>query len=115
MLKAEIVIGKSYVNESARVIREVVEEVDRRHVKYFAFELESGRLLPARRQVCERRQLARWANREARPAEIARIHPFGQGACFDTAFPQEHGTVGVDKARTAMDKSPGAHTFPRAK
>jgi hypothetical protein len=115
MLKEEIVVGKAYVNEGASMIREVFEEVDRRHVKYHAFELGSGRLLPARRQVCDRRELARWADREAKFDEIARIHPFEQRAAVDMALPQEHGTLRVDEARTAMDESPGAHTFPRTK
>src|SRR5512142_2995994 len=74
MLKEEIVVGKSYVNEGACLIREVIEEVDSRHVKYSAFELDSGPWLPARHSVCSRRDMQRWADREARPHEEARLH-----------------------------------------
>ncbi len=46
--KQNIAVGRSYVNEGAHIAREVVEEVDRRKVKYNAFDLVDGRLIPDR-------------------------------------------------------------------
>ncbi len=115
MLKDEIVVGRSYVNEDACIVREVVEEVDDRHVKYQAFELESGRLLPARHRVCEKRDLARWASRLADPDEVARIHPFEPASALDSPFPPDRRDARLEEAMTAIHGTPGAHTFPRIK
>ena len=115
MLKEEIVVGKSYVNEHARVIREVIEEVDTRHIRYNAFDLGTGKLIPAPHQVCHRREMARWADREAALPETGRIHPYEPSAWFDVLSPPEHTSMGVEQARAAIDADPGAHTFPRTK
>ncbi len=111
MLKEEIVVGKSYVNEGSCIIREVVEEVDRRSVRYHSFELNSGRLLPARHQVCARGELARWADREAEPGEMARIHPYEADVWLgaDSESPQR--PMGLEEAHAELDKVPGPHTF----
>ncbi len=115
MLKEEIVVGKSYVNEGACVIREVVEEVDRHRVKYQAFELDSGRLLPARHRECTKGELRRWADREARPNEAARLHPYEQAAWADLLSPSERGALRPEEARTSAEKTPGALGFPQPK
>ena len=113
MLKEEIVVGKSYVNEGACVIREVVEEVDHHRVKYISFEVESGKLLPARHRTCDRRELRRWADREAKAQGTARIHPFEARAT--TGFAAERYAWRPEEVRTIADAAPGAHTFPRVK
>ena len=79
MRKDQIVVGKSYVNEHASIIREVVEEVDRRHVRANTFDLVTGKLVPTRHKTWRRSQLAVWADREADPVEAARVHPYETG------------------------------------
>jgi hypothetical protein len=76
MLQRDLVVGRAYVNEEACVVRELVEELDERRVRFNAFDLETGKLLPSRHQVSDKGKLARWANREASASELARIHPF---------------------------------------
>ncbi len=113
MLKEEIVVGKSYVNEGACIIREIVEEIDDRQVRYNVFELESGRLLPARHRVCSRNELRRWADRETMPQERLRIHPYEPNASqADSSKPF---SLRPEEARAAADAAPGAHTFQRIK
>ena len=114
MLKEEIVVGKAYVNEQMCILREVVEEVDNRHVRYHAFELESGRLLPARHRTCSRAELKRWADREAEMNERARIHPFEVDAILADGADLQ-GALLPEEARTASEAAPGVHTFPRTK
>ena len=115
MLKEEIVVGKSYVNEGSCIIREVVEEVDRSHIRYHSFELNSGRLLPARHQVCARVVLAHWADREAGPSEIARIHPYEADVSRGATGESSERPIGLDEAHAELDRAPGAHTFPPPK
>ena len=76
--KQNIAVGRSYVNEGAKIAREVVEELDRRKVKYNAYDLVEGGSTPRLSQICRKSELARWADREANPAEISKIHPFEQ-------------------------------------
>jgi hypothetical protein len=111
MLKEEIVVGKSYVNEGACILREIVEEVDSRHVRYNAFELESGRLLPARHRVCSTGEMQRWADRQAEACETDRIHPFDPDGSADGAW-WNRSSMDPEQARAAADAAPGAHTFP---
>ncbi len=47
-----IVVGRAYVKEDARTIREVVEELDDRRVRFNAFDLDTGKLTPSRHQTC---------------------------------------------------------------
>lgn len=90
MLKNQtIFVGRSYVNERTRVVREVVEELDRRKVRYNSFDLKDGRLLQAPLQICFKSQLLRWADREAKPGEVARIHPFEPAPGFEASAIQE--------------------------
>lgn len=115
MLKEEIVVGKSYVNERACLLREVIEEMDSRHIKYSAFELDSGKWLPARHSICSRQDMQRWADRQARPHEQARIHPFEQEAWFDILLPAQHNAMDPDEARVTIERIPGARTMPQPK
>ncbi len=115
MLKEEIVVGKSYVNEGACIIREVVEEVDSYHIRYNTFELDSGRLLPARHRVCSKGELKRWADREARANEASRVHPYEQAAWTDPLPSAGRGSLRPEEARSAAEASPGSRTFPQPK
>lgn len=113
MLKEEIVVGKAYVNEGTCIVREVIAEVDGRHVKYVAFELDSGTLLPARHSVCSTRDMQRWADREAWPHEVARMHPFQaeMGAPGFDSF--ERAARPPHEVRAAAEALPGAHSFAK--
>lgn len=81
--KRNIIVGRSYVNENVHIAREVVEEIDHRKIKYNAFDLTDGRLIPTVQQVCKKSELAHWADREANPDEISIIHPFEQRSWFE--------------------------------
>ena len=113
MLKEEIVVGKSYVNEAASVVCEVIEEVDGRHVKYIAFELQSRMMLPARHCVCTANDLKRWADREARPHERARTHPIDSTVRPDRLVSAEAEARRLDEARAAGDTMPGPNSLPK--
>ncbi len=115
MPKDEIVVGKSYVNEVEAVIRQVVEETDSHHVMLNAFDLATGKLIPVPHQVCHRRQLARWADREATEQETARTHPYEPSAWFDLIFPRPEGTVPLDRAKTALTGMPEQLIMVRGK
>jgi hypothetical protein len=115
MLKEEIIVGRSYVNEHASVIREVVGEADGHHVSYNAFDLDTGKLIPGLHRVCHVREMARWADREAQEIETARIHPYGPAASVDAFLSREQGTLKPEQARRVIDAAPGTHTFPRIK
>ncbi len=115
MLKEEIVVGKSYVNEGACIIREVIEELDSRHVKYVVFELETGRMLPARHRVCGKRELRQWADRETKPQEVARMHPFESAQQSAAPSSSMEARLHPDEARAIADAVLGTHTFPTFK
>ncbi len=115
MLKEQIAVGKAYVNEEAGIIREVVEEVDTRHVKANTFELASGKLVPTRHNIWHRSHLARWANRETTPPESARIHPYERDAWYEVLFPADRVGTPVEQARTMLEAMPGYHPTHRAK
>ena len=112
-MKEEIVVGKAYVNEAARVIREVVEEVDDHHVNFNAFELDTGKLIPARHRAAHKRAMARWADRAALPSETDLIHPFEEANLGRKLLPPGCGTLHIAQARAAIDASPGTHLLPR--
>ncbi len=81
--KQNITVGRMYVNEDAHIAREVVEEINHCKVKYNAFDLTKGRLILGVMQVCRKSDLAHWANREANPGEISKIHPFDPQPWFE--------------------------------
>jgi len=89
MRKQNIAVGGSYVNERAQIAREVIEEVDQRKIKYNAFDLKDGKVIPYVKQICRKSALALWADREANPEEIAKMHPFDQLPWFETVPPRE--------------------------
>ena len=112
MLKSHaIVVGKSYVNERTAQVREVIEEVDDRRVKYNAFDLNTGKLIPAPYQICHKSQLSRWADREARPREISRFHPYVPGPWFEEASTRETVDVQLERTKANMEQLAGTHPF----
>ncbi len=114
MLKERIVVGKAYVNERARVLREVVEEVDEQLVKYNAFDLKTGRLLPSRHRTCAKDDLAAWAEREARPDEARRAHPFEPGE-WKEPEPSGGGRIDLEAAKATLETAAAPHAFPQLK
>jgi hypothetical protein len=113
MRKEEIVVGKSYVNEGTRIVREVVEEVDDRRVKFNAFDLASGKLIPAQPQVCHRSQLARWADRQASAEETARIHPFDPEAWFADVPDREAVNAELERVKARMAQTAAGQSVHR--
>lgn len=115
MLKEDIAVGSSYVNDTESVIREIVEETDAHHVKFNAFELATGRLMPEPHRICHRRQFARWAQREASAAEAARTHPYQAEALLGAQLPPLRGRARLDEVKTAISGAPEQLMLPRAK
>jgi hypothetical protein len=115
MHRDHIVVGNAYVNEQACIVREIIEEVDERRVRFNAFELPTGRLVPTRHHVCEKSQFAQWADREASATERAILHPYGQEQSHAQADGATHGRQDVAAARAMIESSPGHHTFPQVK
>jgi ABC-type cobalt transport system substrate-binding protein len=111
--KQDIAVGRSYVNESAHVAREVIEEIDRRKVKYNAFDLLDGRLIPAAMQTCRKSELAHWADREAKPDEIARIHPFEALPWFEAIQEREAKSAEIELTRANIQQVVGNNTIHR--
>jgi hypothetical protein len=111
--KQNIAVGRSYVNEDAHIAREVVEEIDRRKVKYNAFDLVDGRLIPAAMQTCRKSDLAHWADREANPAEIARIHPYDPQPWFEGVPQSEVKAAGLELTKANIQQAVGNNTVHR--
>ncbi len=112
MLKEQIVVGKAYVNDRAQVLREVVEEVDEERVRFNAFELQTGRLLPTRHRTWARSDMASWAQREARPEERALVHPYDAEAGAGASAPATNRGVPLDIAKAALEVGRAPHSFP---
>lgn len=115
MLKDQIEVGRLYVHEESYIAREVVEEMDHHHVKTNTFDLATGKLVPTRHKIWRRSQLARWADREARPSETALVHPYETAAWFDILFPPKQAGIPLEEAKIALDGNPGRHKFPIGK
>ena len=82
--------------------REVVEEVGNHKVKYNAFELATGRLVPAPFQTCFRGELAYWADREASPEEVAKLHPFEPAPWFEDVPLDDLKSAGLELTKSKM-------------
>jgi hypothetical protein len=100
--KRDITVGGCYVNERDGVAREVVEELDHHKVKYNAFDLTTGRLVPEPHQICFKGELAWWASREANPREIAMLHPFEPTAWFENMPTSEIKSAELELAKSIM-------------
>lgn len=81
--RRDISIGKCYVRERTRVAREVIAVMRHRKVVYNAYDLQSGNLLRRPHQICPKNQLLRWADREAKPEEFAKLKRDDALAIFD--------------------------------
>ncbi len=114
MLNAKsIKVGQAYVNERTGAIREVVEEMDRLRIKYNEFDLQTGELIPAPFQVIYRSQLARWADREARAFEMARLHASYGHSWLDPQKPDEVNRAETEMRRATREQAAGANAFHR--
>jgi hypothetical protein len=111
--KNNILVGRSYVNKGARIAREVVEELDGRKVKYNAFDLAAGRPTPVVSQICRKSELARWADREANPEELAKIHPFEQLPWFEEVPPREIRGAELELTRAKLQQVAGNNSIHR--
>jgi len=100
--RRDIAFGRCYVNERSRMAREVVEEVGRHKVRYNAFDLTTGTLVPAPLQTCYKGELAYWADREASPEEIARIHPFEPSPWFEDVPIEDLKTTELELTKSKM-------------
>ena len=115
MQKEQIVVGRSYVNEEACIVREVVEEINEHEVKLNAFDLSTGKLIATRHRVWNKTQLARWADREASAPEAARVHPYQAALGVDMSVRPVRAGSSPESARAARDDIPGHHIFPVGK
>jgi hypothetical protein len=111
--KQNIAVGRTYVNEDAHIAREVVEEIDKRKVKYNAFDLIDGRLIPAALQICRKSDLAHWADREANRDEIAKIHPFEPLPWFEEIPHREVRAAELELTKANLQQVVGNNTIHR--
>ncbi len=114
MLKMQnIAVGRSYVNEGVKIAREVVEEVDQRKIKYNAFDLKDGSLIPVAMQVCRKSDMAHWADREATPDEIAKIHPFDKLPWFEEVPHREVKSAELELTKANLQQVVGNNNIHR--
>jgi hypothetical protein len=114
MLKSDsIKAGHAYVNERAGSIREVVEELDRLRVMFNEFDLQTGHLIPAPFQIAYKSQLARWAEREARTFESARLHTIMGLQWFQALRPSELKKAELERTRASVEQVVGNNTLHR--
>ena len=113
MLKVQVAVGRAYVNEKAGLIREVIQELDQRHVRFNTFDLATGQLIAERRQTCRKSQLVLWADREANARELQRMHPYAPAA----SAPEPTTSAGseFDQFRSRIDGAPAQYTLARIK
>ena len=71
--RREVRIGKCYVKDNKRIVREVIAQRYHRKVVYNAYNMQTGRLLREPHQICSVKQLIRWADREATSEESANL------------------------------------------
>jgi len=100
--RQEISVGKCYVNEKTHKAREVVEEIDKHRVKYNTFDLTTGTLISPVFQICFKSQIVYWADREAKPREIAMFHRFGTTPWFENVPVSDVKTTELEMTRSRM-------------
>jgi hypothetical protein len=113
MRKQNIAVGKTYVNERAQIAREVVEEVDRRKIKYNAFDLKDSKATPSVMQIFRKSALALLADREANPDEIAKLHPFEQLQWFEVISPREVKGAELELTKAKIQQAVGNNNIHR--
>ena len=111
--KRNIKVGRSYVNEDVHIAREVVEEIEHRKIKYNAFDLTDGQLIPAVQQICKKSELAHWADREANPDEISIIHPFEQRSWFEELPRREIKSTELELTKATLQQVVGYKNMHR--
>jgi hypothetical protein len=75
-----VTVGKCYVNNQRKVAREVVG-ADLETVRFITYHLDTGNSCGSPSE-CTRQDFIQWADREASPAEIARLQSKGMDALF---------------------------------
>ncbi len=114
MLRQEsIKVGGAYVNERDGVIREVVEEVDRFRVRVNEFNLRTGRLVPPVLRTAYKRQLKRWALREASAIEVASLHPGERNAMTTPREMSERRNAEQEHNRARMEQVVASNVLHR--
>ena len=73
LTRREVGIGKCFVKDGTQIVREVIAELRHRKVVYYTYDLKTGRLLSKQHQICSRKQLIHWSDREATCEEAARL------------------------------------------
>lgn len=73
LARREVRIGKCYVKDNTRTVREVIAQLYHRKVVYNAYDLRTGKLFRTPHQICSVKQLIRWADREATLEESAKL------------------------------------------
>ena len=109
--KLEVTAGKCYVNEGNGTAREVVEEIGRHKIKFNAFDLATGQLVPRPFQICFKSQMAYWADREATSDEIAKIHPYVPTDWFQSLPASEVALAKRELARATMLETVAQNTI----
>lgn len=112
--KYDVTAGKCYINEKKGIAREVVEEIDRHKVKFNAFNLATGQLVPKPFQICFKSQMVYWADREATPDEIAAIHPYVATNWFQSLPTSEVVQAERELARATMMETVAYNTIHRS-
>lgn len=82
LARREVRIGKCYVKENTRTVREVIAELYHRKVVYNAYDLRTGKLFRTPHQICSVKQLIRWADREASLEESAKLKRYEEKDLF---------------------------------
>jgi hypothetical protein len=114
MLKnPSVIVGRAYVNERAGLVREVVEETNRYSAKYDEFDLLTARLAAAPFQACPKSRLARWADREARSIETARLHPAANEAASAKPPARQTAQTELELNRANMEQAAGNNAHRR--
>ena len=110
--RRNISVGKFYVKDKTRIVREVIALIRQRKVVYNAYDLRSGNLLRTPHQICPKKQLARWADREAEPEEFAKLKRDEAMALFEV----EDGETKMDdvsiEATKARSMTESRHLTP---
>ncbi|NJC94729.1 MAG: hypothetical protein C3F07_14510 [Anaerolineales bacterium] len=100
--RRDVSVGKYYVNDRDHTVREVITVMHHNKVVYNAYDLRSGNLLRAPAQICHKARMIRWADREARPEEVAKLKRDEATAVF------EHGEQGF-KIEDVIPETNKAH------
>lgn len=112
LTRREVAVGKFYINDNKQAVREVVEVIDRRWVKFNAYSLTSGRLTRGPHQMCAHDQMIHWADREATPEECATLEHEQANEIFVSADSENADTDMVHDVMKAQTLAEIRHHTP---